>query len=158
MAEALGGAEADAHSGEGAGAVDDGDGVERVQGDASLRSEGVDGRDETLGGGATGEGCNGERAGGVGEGDAAGCATGVDEQNLQMVRPPVAGWDGFGEVDWRFSVGGYTPPPKISKIFKKCYSDLDTRYETGLDRPDKTFIPKRLFCSIYKMISLLIYR
>ena len=87
VAEALGGAEADADSGEGAGAVDDGYGVERVQGDASLRREGVDGWDKALGGGAAGEGRYGGRAGGVGEGQAAGCATGVDEQNLQTVRP-----------------------------------------------------------------------
>ncbi len=91
VAEALGGAEADADAGEGAGAVDDGYGVERVQGDASLRSEGVDGRDEALGGGAAGEGRNGGRAGGVGEGQAAGCATGVDEQNIQTVRPRLCG-------------------------------------------------------------------
>ncbi len=44
--------------------MDDGYGVERVQGDASLRSEGLDGWDEALGGGAAGEGRYGGRAGG----------------------------------------------------------------------------------------------
>jgi hypothetical protein len=41
------------------------------------------------------------------------------------VRPPVAGWDGFGEVELAVFGGGVYPPPKISKIFKKGYLDLD---------------------------------
>ena len=56
VAEALGGAEADALSGEGAGAVDDGYGVEQCKAEAEPASEGVDGWDEALGGGAAGEG------------------------------------------------------------------------------------------------------
>jgi hypothetical protein len=83
MAEALGGAEADAHSGKRAGAVDDGYGFQLAKAEAAASSQGVDGWDEALGGGAAGEGRYGERAGGVGEGQAAGGATGVDEQNLQ---------------------------------------------------------------------------
>jgi hypothetical protein len=83
VAEALGGAEADADSGEGAGAVDDGYGFQFAKAEAAASSQGVDGWDEALGGGTAGEGRYGERAGGVGEGQAAGGATGVDEQNLQ---------------------------------------------------------------------------
>ena len=88
VAEALGGAEADADSGEGAGAVDDGDGIERVKGDPATHREGVNGGDEALGGGTARERRGGGRGGGAGEGDAAGWATGVDEQNLQTVVPP----------------------------------------------------------------------
>jgi hypothetical protein len=64
--------------------VDDGYGVELAKAEAEAGHEGVDGRDEALGGGAAGEGRSGERAGGVGEGQAAGCATGVDEQKIQF--------------------------------------------------------------------------
>ena len=84
VAEALGGAEADALSGEGAGAVDDGYGVQLCKAEAEAGRQRLDGRDEALGGGAAGEGRTGERAGGVGEGQAAGCATGVDEQKIQI--------------------------------------------------------------------------
>jgi hypothetical protein len=71
--------------------VDDGYGVELAKAEAAAGHEGLDGRDEALGGGAAGEGRNGEWAGGIGQGNAAGCATGVDEQNLQTVRPHEAG-------------------------------------------------------------------
>jgi hypothetical protein len=91
VAEALGGAEADAHSSEGAGAVDDGYGFQLAKVESAAGHERVDGRDEALGSGAAGEGRNGEWAGGIGQGDATGCATGVDEQNLQTVRPHEAG-------------------------------------------------------------------
>jgi hypothetical protein len=84
VAEALGGAETDALSGEGAGAVDDGDGVELCKAEAEADREGVDGWDEALGGGAAGKACNAGRGGGTGQGNAAGCATCVDEQNLQF--------------------------------------------------------------------------
>jgi hypothetical protein len=118
VAEALGGAEADAHSGEGAGAVDDGYGFQLAKAEAAASSQGVDGRDEALGGGAAGEGRNGEWAGGIGQGNAAGCATGVDEQNLQTVRPHEA---------------GYTPY-KFHKIFKTDYLGLDLGLDwSGLD-------------------------
>ena len=98
MAEALGGAEADAHSGEGAGAVDDGDGVELAKAEAAARRQGVDGWDEALGGGATGEAGNGGRAGGVGEGHAAGCTTGVDEQNLHWCAASWGGTESLGQL------------------------------------------------------------
>ena|SRR5664279_4265521 len=82
VAEALGGAEADALSGEGAGAVDDGYGVELCKAEAEAGHQAVDGWDEALGCGAAGEGCDGWRGSCAGKCDAAGCATGVDEQNL----------------------------------------------------------------------------
>jgi hypothetical protein len=82
VADALGGAEADALSGEGAGTVDDGDGVQLCKAEAEAGHQRLDGWDETLGGGSAGEGQNGGRGGGSDESDAAGCATGVDEQNL----------------------------------------------------------------------------
>jgi hypothetical protein len=84
VAEALGGAEADALSGEGAGAVDDGDGVEFCKAEAEASRQRPDGWDEALGGGSAREACGGWRGSGAGENDAAGCATGVDEQNLQF--------------------------------------------------------------------------
>jgi hypothetical protein len=68
VAEALGGAEADADSGEGAGTVDDGYGVELCKAEAEAGHQGVDGWDEALGGGAAGKACNGERGSGSGEG------------------------------------------------------------------------------------------
>ena len=63
VAEALGGAEADADSGEGAGAVDDGDGVEQCRAEAGRAARSLDGWDEALGGGAAGEGQGGGRGG-----------------------------------------------------------------------------------------------
>ena len=82
VAEALGGAEADALSGEGAGAVDDGYGVEFCKAEAEADRQRVDGWDEALGGGSAGKRYNDGRGGGAGQGNAAGCATGIDEQNL----------------------------------------------------------------------------
>lgn len=84
VAEALGGAEADALSGEGAGAMDDGYGVEFCKAEAEADRQRLDGWDEVLGGGAAREACDGGRGGDADESDAAGCATGVDEQNLQF--------------------------------------------------------------------------
>lgn len=84
MAEALGGTETDALSGKGAGAVDDGYGVQFCKVEAEAGHKRVNGWDETLGGGAAREGQNDGRGGCTGQGDAAGCATGVDEQNLQF--------------------------------------------------------------------------
>src|ERR1035437_4958194 len=85
FAEALGGAEAYADSGEGAGTVHDGYGVERWEGDVGARGEVLDGGHQPLGGGAAGEGCAGDNGGlaiRVGESNASGCAAGVDEQYL----------------------------------------------------------------------------
>ena len=84
VAEALGSAEADALSGEGARAVDDGYGVQLCKAEAEAGHQRLNGWDEALGGGTAGEGQGGGRGGCVGQGDAAGCATGVDEQNLQI--------------------------------------------------------------------------
>jgi len=84
VAEALGGAEADALSGEGAGAVDDGYGVELCKAEAEAGHQRLNGWDEALCGGASGEGQNGGRGCCADQGDAAGCATGIDEQNLQF--------------------------------------------------------------------------
>jgi hypothetical protein len=78
FAEALGGAEADADSGEGAGAVDYGDCGEGLRSEAAVGEEGFDGGNEAFGGGAAGEGCGGEGCVCVGQGDGAGCAAGVD--------------------------------------------------------------------------------
>ena len=103
VAEALGGAEADALSGEGAGAVDDGYGVQLCKAEAEAGHQRVDGWDEALGGGAAGEACGGGRGGGTDEGDAAGCSTGVDQQNLH--------WDRRQRLGNRRTVSHEVPPP-----------------------------------------------
>ena len=121
VAEALGGAEADAHSGKRAGAVDDGYGVELAKVESAAGHERVDGRDEALGSGAAGEGRYGGRAGGVGEGQAAGCATGVDEQKIQFGRGLL---DGMGSArrKRRFS---RVKRMKSPKVFKNNHLSLD---------------------------------
>ena len=70
MAKALGGAEADAHSGEGAGAMNHRNRVQFAKDDSAVGGEGADGGYETLCGGAAGKasGGNGRRTGSVGQG------------------------------------------------------------------------------------------
>jgi hypothetical protein len=81
VAQPLGGTEADADPGEGAGAVDYGDGFERFEAKSGAGREVADGRDEALGGGATRKAGAGD-AHGVGQGDAAGGAASVDDEDL----------------------------------------------------------------------------
>ena len=114
VAEALGGAEADAHSSEGAGAVDDGYGFQLAKVESAAGHERVDGRDEALGSGAAGEGRNGEWAGGIGQGDATGCATGVDEQKIQFGRGLLDGM-GSAKRKRRFSRVKRMKSPKVFK-------------------------------------------
>ena len=91
MAEALGGAESDAHSGEGARAMDDGDGIEFAEANRAIGYEGADGWDETLGCGTAGKGYGGSHGGrvdGVRQGQAAGGTASIDEENLQIGAVP----------------------------------------------------------------------
>ena len=81
VAQTLGGAEADADPGEGAGAVDYGDGFERLQAETGAGREVADGWDEALGGSATGQ-AGADDARSVGQDDAAGGAAGVDEEDF----------------------------------------------------------------------------
>jgi hypothetical protein len=81
MTQALGGAETDADPGEGAGAVDYGDGFERFEAESGAGREVADGWDEALGCGAAGQ-AGGGNARGVGQCDAAGGAACVDEEEF----------------------------------------------------------------------------
>jgi hypothetical protein len=64
--------------------MDDGYGVQFAKAKAEADRQRVDGWDEALGGGAAREACGGGRGSGSSQGNAAGCATGVNEQNLQF--------------------------------------------------------------------------